>query len=201
MKPFVIITLLWASSAAAQCLPKFEKPFEMGTGETLTLEIPLNTAKCSDCTKLMYTSNDEFKAAKLAEFHDGKFIVKINEAELPSNETTLRYRLICSGSFENGEIKIVKKSAGELAFENEQFRISILDKEAFNQKKAFRISVVPKDFPNAIVICSGCKEIDQIEPLQYKITPGFAGRISLRVTAVTAEGNALELGEWAIEFP
>jgi hypothetical protein len=199
-----LLTLIicgFVSSSFAQCIPTFEKPFEIAKGEVLNLEIPVNSKHCADCTKLLYGQGRSFSDATVSEKVNDKFMVSIADNELSANETTIYYQLICQGSFEKGEIKVVRKENALIGENGSLFSIFVLDTEAFNQKKPFRISVKAHGFPNAMITCSGCKDIDQVEPMIYLVTPGFAGSISLTITGVTKEGDITDLGVRVLEFP
>lgn len=199
----LVLCLPWfAFSAIAQCIPSFEKPFEIDKGEVLQLSIPLEGMNCSGCSKLIYGTSSTFAGAKSTEIANGSFVVVVSESEIPEGaEHLIYYRLICQGNFEKGEIKVVRKADALIGEKGELFSVFVLDTEAFNQKKPFRISVKAHGFPNAMITCSGCKDIDQVDPMVYSIVPGFAGSITITITGVTKEGDITDLGERVLEFP
>ncbi len=171
----------------------------MHPNEDLVLEIERSGSECQSCGKLLYATDSLMEMPSVATIKDDHYVVVIHTGTVLPGNHRIYYRLTCGGSIERGQIDlIVEENVLQAA---EDFVLRIIDTESFKAKKPFRLDVQAKGFPQAMVTCSGCKDIEMTETNVYRITPGYAREIDLTISGVTAHGDIRELAVRRLQFP
>ncbi len=194
----IFLYLFACNYVHSQCVPEFEKPVTVNPDEDYILNIQTADGSCSGCGKLLYSTDSLFGTPNVAERIQGEYAVKIHTAGLQLGSHKLFYRLMCTATIERGYIMLKVIGAEET---REPFRLDVLDIDEFNSRKPFRIKVFADGFPQAMVTCAGCKDIEFVENNVYRIYPGYASEVELTVNGVSASGDFKEIAVRRLQFP